>query len=175
MKDDSNTLVENTLPTDAVSRRAFLKTAGSVALFAVMGISITSCGSDSNGENVIGPSPSDPSNPPDNDSGFTISGNTIRIDLAKSDASFLGSSGAWGLIAAAQTLVVNVDGTFRAFTSVCTHAGCDQDWNFSNQQFICNCHESRFNNRGEVVQGPANRNLQEFSVSRNGDIVTIQK
>ncbi|MCH8495247.1 MAG: Rieske (2Fe-2S) protein [Balneolales bacterium] len=172
MKDDSNILVENGLTTDAVSRRAFLKTAGSVALFAVMGISISSCGSDSGTENIIGPAPTDP---PNNDSGFTISGNTIRIDLSKSDATSLSSSGAWGLIAAAQTLVVNVDGTFRAFTSVCTHSGCDRDWSFTNQQFICNCHGSRFNNRGEVVQGPASRDLREFTVSRSGDIVTIQK
>lgn len=172
MKEDSNFQVEPSLTEDAVSRRAFLKTAGSVALFAAMGISFKGCGSDSATENIVGPSPDDP---PSSGSGFTISGNSITIDLSKDDAASLANNGAWGLIAAAQTLVVNIDGTFRAFTSVCTHTGCDRSWNFSNQQFICTCHGSRFNTRGEVVQGPANRNLQEFAVTRNANIVTIQK
>lgn len=160
---EANTAIE----TDAVSRRAFLKTAGSVALFAAMGITIPGCGSDSGSTNIIGPT--------NGDSGFTISGNTITIDLTKDDAAPLATSGAWGLIAAAQTLVVNVGGSFRAFTSVCTHTGCDRNWNYSNQVFTCTCHGSRFNNSGEVIQGPANRNLTEFTVTRNGDIVTIQK
>lgn len=159
--------------TEAVSRKAFLKTAGSAVLFAALGISLTACGNDSSGENIVGPTPG--GNNDSGNSGFTISGNTITIDLSKDDAASLATSGAWGLIAAAQTLVVNVGGSFRAFTSVCTHAGCDRSWNFSNQQFICTCHGSRFNTRGEVVQGPANRNLQEFSVTQSGNIVTIQR
>lgn len=158
---------------EAVSRKAFLKTAGSAVLFAALGISLTACGNDSSGENIVGPTPG--GNNDSGNSGFTISGNTITIDLSKDDAASLATSGAWGLIAAAQTLVVNVGGSFRAFTSVCTHAGCDRSWNFSNQQFICTCHGSRFNTRGEVVQGPANRNLQEFSVTQSGNIVTIQR
>lgn len=163
----------STTLTEAVSRKAFLKTAGSAVLFAALGISLTACGNDSSGENIVGPTPG--GNNDSGNSGFTISGNTITIDLSKDDAASLATSGAWGLIAAAQTLVVNVGGSFRAFTSVCTHAGCDRSWNFSNQQFICTCHGSRFNTRGEVVQGPANRNLQEFSVTQSGNIVTIQR
>ncbi|MCC5926913.1 MAG: Rieske (2Fe-2S) protein [Bacteroidetes bacterium] len=172
MQEKINTSSEAFYENELVSRKSFLKTAGSVALFAALGISFTGCSSDNGTENIVGPSQD---TPPDGNSGFTISGNTITIDLTKDDASSLSNSGSWGLIAAAQTLVVNVGGSFRAFTSICTHAGCDRSWNFSNQQFVCTCHGSRFNTRGEVVQGPANRNLQEFSVTQSGNIVTIQK
>lgn len=167
MKEQPSFDTELTSENDSVSRRAFLKTAGSVALFAAMGITLPGCGSDSESSNIIGPT--------NGNSGFTVAGNTVTVDLTKDDAAPLASNGAWGLIIAAQTLVVNVDGTFRAFTSICTHTGCDRNWNYSNQLFTCTCHGSRFNNRGEVVQGPANRNLREFTVTRNGNVLTIQK
>jgi len=171
MKTQDTTALRSDSNAADISRKAFLKTAGSVALFAVLGITLPGCGSE-DAENIMGPEPEEP---PSQDTGISISGNTITIDLTKDDTSSLATSGAWALIAAAQTLVVNVEGTFRAFTSVCTHSGCDRQWNYSNQLFTCTCHGSRFNNRGEVVQGTATRDLTEFSVTRNNNVVTIQK
>jgi cytochrome b6-f complex iron-sulfur subunit len=153
--------------TDHFSRRQFLKTAGSVALLAALGIVIPGCSDDSN--NVIGPDD-------ESGEGITISGNTIRLNLGSADVSRLASAGGWLLIIAAQTLAVNIDGTqIRAFTSICTHSNCDRNWNYVGQQFECTCHGSRFSNAGAVVRGPATRNLTEFAVTRTGNTVTINK
>lgn len=151
------------------SRKDFLRTAGSTALFATLGISFMSCGSvtDSNTPQV------DSSDP---DSPITISGNTITIDLNSSSVSSLRNSGGWLLIREAETLVVNIDGSsYRAFTSVCTHSGCSTNWNFNGDLFTCTCHNSKFNTSGEVVQGPASRDLEEFSVEQNNDELIIKK
>ncbi len=156
-------------------RKKFLKTAGSGALFAFLGIGFYGCSSSTSSVESNGPTNNDDDN---EESGISITdnGNTITIDLTIDDVSALNSSGGWLLINSASTLVVNVDGSLiRAFTSVCTHQGCSDDWSFSDSLFVCNCHDSRFNTGGEVVKGPADRDLEEFSVSRNEDIITITK
>lgn len=157
-----------------VSRKDFLRTAGSAALFAALGISVTSCGSptDPNGDNTApGPNP-----PPGGSTGIVVEGNKITINLNNSSTSGLKNSGGWLLITQAQTIVVNVDGTIiRAFSSVCTHEGCTTNWQFSGGVFECTCHGSRFNTAGQVIRGPAVTNLPEYTVTRSGDTVVIQK
>jgi cytochrome b6-f complex iron-sulfur subunit len=155
------------------TRKDFLRTAGSTALFAALGISFGSCTSivDSSPGNID--VPSDPSDP---NPAIFIDGDRIILNLDAGELEGLRSEGGWLLIRDALTLVVNVDGqNLRAFTSVCTHTGCITSWSFNGSLFICTCHNSRFNTSGEVVQGPANRDLEEFSVVRDGDLVTIDK
>ena len=71
---------------------------------------------------------------------------------------------------------INIDGTrVRAFSDVCTHASCRNAWQISNETFICTCHNSVFNYSGQVVSGPANSPLPEYSASKNGNIIKITK
>lgn len=166
----------NRFKTNEVSRKDFLRTAGSTALFAALGIGFVSC-SNSTGndeDNVI----NNPVDGGDDNNPIQVSnnGNTITIDLNQESASKLKNSGEWLLITQANTLVVNVDGeVIRAFTSVCTHQGCTSNWEFQNSLFECTCHGSRFNTSGAVVQGPANQDLDEFDVTVNGNELTINK
>jgi len=166
---------------EQIDRKEFLRTAGSTALFAFLGIGMIGCGNSTSAmdENIVGGTPGDNGG---GSSGINISnnGNTITIDLTAGDVSALNNSGGWLLITGANTLVVNVgDSVIRAFTSVCTHSGCSTDWGFNDGVFEClesGCgHGSRFNTNGEVVRGPANSDLDEFSVTRDGDTVTINK
>jgi cytochrome b6-f complex iron-sulfur subunit len=154
-----------------IDRKQFLKTAGSTALFAFLGIGLHACSDNPTGNNPPPPAPGD-----SNAIQITNNGNTVTINLGVASVSSLRSAGGWTLVGAARVLVVNVDGTtIRAFTSVCTHQGCADNWQFANSQFECTCHGSRFGTNGAVVRGPATRDLAEFSVTRNGDIVTINK
>lgn len=153
---------DQTLPELSIDRKTFLHTAGSVALFAALGIGLTGCGvSDSEDES------------PD----LEIDGNTVRLNLASSDYTVLNNQNGWLRIGGgAGLLLVNVDGTLiRAFSQVCPHQGCSDAWAYSNQRFTCLCHNSVFENTGTRVEGPATANLTEYSVSRDGNMLTITK
>ena len=52
-------------------------------------------------------------------------------------------------------------GTVQTFSAVCTHLGCTITWNSLEKSFDCPCHGSRFSNKGKVINGPANNNLEQ--------------
>ena len=64
-------------------------------------------------------------------------------------------------------------GEVAAVTWVCTHSGCTVCFEEGAQEFACPCHGSRFTADGRVAQGPASRPLQEYPVTAEGDVVTI--
>lgn len=153
------------------SRRMFLRTACAPAVLASLGISLASC-SDAN---IAGPDEDDDDPSPDEESGIAVSGNTIELDLTKSDTQTLMETGGFLLISQADTMAVNVgDSTIRAFTSICTHQQCTIDA-FGSNVFQCPCHGSEFDTSGDVVNGPAEQALAEYSVSRSDNTVTITK
>ena len=135
------------------------KAAGALALGAVAG-----CGS----------SPTSPSgnSQPLASVPATVSGRTVTISTAGNS---LASAGG---MAIAQTSI----GTFlvtrtsasaaTVLTATCTHEGCTIT-GFSGSQFVCPCHGSTFTNSGSVVQGPANRALQQFAAQATDATVTF--
>lgn len=52
------------------------------------------------------------------------------------------------------------DGALHAVSAVCTHMGCILGWNETDRSWDCPCHGSRFGLDGEVLHGPAVKNLQ---------------
>lgn len=57
------------------------------------------------------------------------------------------------------------DGGFIALSRRCTHLGCTVPWNPETNQFVCPCHASVFDIRGDVIQSPAPRALDRFAVT----------
>lgn len=80
-----------------------------------------------------------------------------------------------GTILDAEKTVVTqpVKGTYKAFSSICTHAGC-RVASIEGGQIICPCHQSHFSiTDGSVVSGPAPSPLPATPVTRRGsEIVT---
>lgn len=65
------------------------------------------------------------------------------------------------------------EGEFFAFSSVCTHQGC-QVRTVTEEEIVCPCHSSKFSTTtGEVLDGPATEPLPEFSVAESGGELTI--
>lgn len=58
-------------------------------------------------------------------------------------------------------------GELHVVSSVCTHMGCVVHWNSAEKSWDCPCHGSRFSVDGEVIEGPAYRNLA--NVDLKGD------
>lgn len=159
-----------------IDRKQFLRTAGSTALFAFLGINLVSCDVTSSNGDID-------ENGDDNENGdngditpIIIEGNTVILNLEANSLAPLRSEGGWMVLSQASVIVVNIDGALiRAFTDVCPHASCRNNWQYNNERFVCTCHNSVFENDGTFVSGPAGRDLPEFDVERDGNIVTITK
>ncbi len=57
------------------------------------------------------------------------------------------------------------DGGFLAIYHRCTHLGCTVPWDSTARKFICPCHNSQFDQQGNVENPPAPRALDLFPVS----------
>jgi glycine/D-amino acid oxidase-like deaminating enzyme/nitrite reductase/ring-hydroxylating ferredoxin subunit len=55
-------------------------------------------------------------------------------------------------------------GTVHAVSPVCTHMGCTVTWNTAETTWDCPCHGSRFTCDGQVIQGPAVKDLEPKQV-----------
>ena len=50
-------------------------------------------------------------------------------------------------------------GVLHERQAICTHLGCVVSWNSTEQSWDCPCHGSRFDKMGQVINGPANKDL----------------
>ncbi|MNJ36873.1 Gamma-glutamylputrescine oxidoreductase [compost metagenome] len=57
----------------------------------------------------------------------------------------------------------DIDGRLFIVDTTCTHLGCEVEWNEAERSWDCPCHGSRFNYKGEVLEGPATVNLKLLS------------
>jgi thiosulfate dehydrogenase [quinone] large subunit len=60
-------------------------------------------------------------------------------------------------------------GNFRAFSSVCPHAGCQVGYSRGANEFVCPCHGARFDGTGGLLQGPAQTSLSPIRITKGQD------
>lgn len=65
------------------------------------------------------------------------------------------------------------DGSFLALSRVCTHLGCTVPWVADEDRFVCPCHASAFDIRGDVLSPPAPRALDFHPVRIENAIVKV--
>ena len=65
------------------------------------------------------------------------------------------------------------DGGFLALHRECTHLGCTVPWIDGENRFVCPCHASSFDIRGDVLSPPAPRPLDIFPVRIENGIVKV--
>ncbi|HEY3312373.1 MAG TPA: ubiquinol-cytochrome c reductase iron-sulfur subunit, partial [Anaerolineales bacterium] len=63
-------------------------------------------------------------------------------------------------------------------SSRCTHLGCTVSWKDDAREFICPCHDAKFDEQGNVLDGPPPRPLNrytEFKVDGDGNLLIFFK
>lgn len=64
------------------------------------------------------------------------------------------------------------DGGFLALSATCTHLGCLVRWRTDEGQFVCPCHNGRFDAEGNVVSGPPPAPLHRIETKiENGQLM----
>jgi glycine/D-amino acid oxidase-like deaminating enzyme/nitrite reductase/ring-hydroxylating ferredoxin subunit len=61
----------------------------------------------------------------------------------------------------------DLDGGLHETSATCPHLGCIVHWNSSEKTWDCPCHGSRFDCRGKVINGPANKDLAPVEKSKD--------
>lgn len=77
-----------------------------------------------------------------NISNYSVGSRTIRADIP--------------------AVIYNRAGEFITYSLICTHLGCSAE--AEDEGFACPCHGSRFDQDGQVLEGPAQRSLREMRV-----------
>lgn len=99
-------------------------------------------------------------------------GSTNTIDLTLSAYAALGTIG--GYTYKGDIMVFRTgENTYLALSKICTHQGCDVTYNHANGNVPCPCHGSLYTTAGVVINGPAPANLKRYTISKNGNILTI--
>ncbi len=142
------TAAEN--PSGAPSRRRVMKTAGVAGTAAVVGASVAA---------TSGCSPEE------------------EETAATQDASLPAADvpvGSGTVIDDTYVVTQPEKGEFFAFSSVCTHQGC-QVKRVTEEAIICPCHSSHFSvTTGEVLSGPAEEPLPEYAVTEDAGTLTVK-
>lgn len=137
--------VTTTEPTFTASRRALLAATGAGALAFCLG------GCAAGGQ-----------------SGGGTGGGSRDTTVEVSDVP-LGS----GIIVGTFVVTQPTDGTFEAFSYLCTHQGLPVQ-QVTDAAIVCGHHGSTFSLAdGSVITGPAEKPLTAARVTRNGDVLTI--
>lgn len=71
-------------------------------------------------------------------------------------------------------VIADTSGKAIAFNPTCNHQGCLVDWDQTQEQFICPCHDSIFATDGTLVSGPATEGLPPLSLKLEGDKILVE-
>lgn len=72
-------------------------------------------------------------------------------------------------------LVRMADGSYRAFSAVCTHLGCTVQYKNSDNRIWCACHDGYYDLDGRNIAGPPPRPLERYVVHVAGDEIVVEK
>jgi Rieske Fe-S protein len=159
---------ESLQPASAPARRTVVAAVGATGL----AVALTACGSSDDNSSSSSSGSQDNSN----SSGSTGGGSSAAAGsggTALAKTSDIPQGG--GKVFADQGVVVTqpTAGTFKAFSSKCTHAGCAVK-DISNGVIHCPCHGSQFSaTDGSVKKGPATQPLAAAKITVSGDEIKM--
>ncbi len=70
-------------------------------------------------------------------------------------------------------LLVRAEGNLRAFSTTCTHLGCQVHWKPKEKTFFCPCHDGVFDSEGNPTAGPPPTPLARYPVEVRGSSIFV--
>lgn len=146
------------------SRRSVLRAAGVGGAAVAVGLTAAACGNSSST-----PANDAPAQGGANAGSSTTSSGSGGSGSAIAQTSQIPVDGGMVVTADNGTVVTQpASGTYKAFSAICTHAGCIVG-SVANNQIMCPCHGSVYSaTDGSVVQGPAPSPLPAKKISVSG-------
>jgi cytochrome b6-f complex iron-sulfur subunit len=72
-------------------------------------------------------------------------------------------------------VIKNPDGKgIRAVNPTCTHKGCTVDWKADQKSLVCPCHSASYSSTGQVIKGPAKKNLATYQTKISGNTILVK-
>jgi cytochrome b6-f complex iron-sulfur subunit len=96
----------------------------------------------------------------------------FQLDLTSSANSALKTAGGY-VINQGVIVAYTTSGTYLAVSAACPHEGLQVQFKSSNNQFVCNAHNSFFSSNGARISGPANTGLKQYKTSLTGNILRV--
>tara|TARA_Y200000002_G_scaffold287090_1_gene241200 strand:- start:334 stop:867 length:534 start_codon:yes stop_codon:yes gene_type:complete len=118
------------------------------------------------------------------DSGISYSTSTKILEISKTSSQgiSIANDGTIILIHSVDSndvnvMLINSNGTIKAFTAICPHQGIKNMWSFSNNQIKCSAHNSIFDSSGTFLSNSSTSgvsNLTSYVISSNLDNYQVQ-
>lgn len=156
MSCNCNCSSENSQESKGISRRSVVAGAG----IGAAALGLTACGSKKDNSSSELTDNKGPASPTD-----MIAASDVPVGGAVK-----ATSGSFSAVISQPT-----EGTYKAFSTVCTHQGCQV--NIQNKTIACPCHASQFSiEDGSVTGGPAPTPLPEYTAEvKDGRVVVSEK
>jgi isorenieratene synthase len=100
--------------------------------------------------------------------GSQESGVGSRESGVRSQESRVESQGVWDYYGAGDNVFAAKPGENEAISLTCTHQGCTVQRQ-ADGKFLCPCHGALYNPEGQVIAGPAKRDLPRFHIAQRTD------
>ncbi len=163
MNNSADSLEQNQIKTEfefsEISRRRFLETLVKIGAVGVAGSVLAACAS--GGLPLV-----------------RVHDEEEYLKIALAEAPELALPGGAIALSSAERGELNIivlhldENEYIALSPICTHLGCRV--RKARDGFECPCHGSRYNLRGQVINGPAAKPLTRFSVRREGEALLIE-
>jgi len=163
---------------ERVARRDFIRLGAAVGLGIAGSSVVAACGGGDGGESAQGGGEKTHKKKQQTAGGATTTSPTVSKGDPIVETAFIPAGFAFSFNLAESEkpaiLVHLQDESWAAYEAVCTHKGCEVGYQLESKRLGCPCHGSVFNpaQGGAVVQGPAQKPLQEIKVeTKSGKVV----
>ena len=88
-----------------------------------------------------------------------------------------GASMLWSAPDGSKIVVNNLAGQIIALSITCPHLGCKVSWTARESQFVCPCHDGRFDKNGAPISGPPkaeNKSLRRYEAVVQGNAIYVR-